>query len=119
MTLPLATKIARITQKREKLEEKVQTLSQQIRLLDLEITYLNQVQIFEAAPKIPQRGIYVLAEPPRPESIGSPVPLPVPSKPKGDCPSCSDGVTRPILRTLGNGKTITLRVCGDCGNEQL
>lgn len=117
MTLPLTVKVDRLTQKRAKLAEKVTEISKQIRLLDLELTYLSQISLLEKA-EIPNYSPPLLAEPTRPEGFGQGVPLPVP-KPVGDCSSCSDGVTRLIRRTLGNGKTVSLRVCGDCGNENI
>ena len=118
MTLSLSTKIDRITQKRDKLSDKIMQLSKQIGRFNLELEYLNNLNILEKA-QVPQHSLPVLAGPPRQEGPSSGVPLPVPVKPQGDCSSCSDGVTRAVRRTLGNGKTITLRVCGDCGNESL
>jgi len=118
MTLPLATKIARITQKRAKLNDKVAEIAKQVRLLDLELTYLNQISLVEKA-QIPEYPVDVLGRPPEPESKSIGVPPPVPIRQKGDCPACTDGLLRRVSRTLGNGKTITLTVCGDCGNESL
>jgi len=118
MTLSLDTRIARNKAKHTKLLAQKEEITKKLWLLDIEFNYLNSLQDVEKA-KIPQHSVDVLGRPPEPESKSIGVPPPVPIRQKGDCPACTDGLLRRVSRTLGNGKTITLTVCGDCGNESL
>ncbi len=127
------TTLARLTQKKAKLESKIRELTKELALTNIKIKHRQELEILQQSdapllgtdegngPRVlttatgPVQGVSGTLE-------NQPI---LPQKPKAKaegpaCPSCGErNSLYRTSRTMTNGKTVPLVVCGSCKTEQI